>query len=153
MNILYVENHPAFAATVTRQFLSAHSVTVVPSLATARQALADQAFDVLLVDYDLHDGKGDELVKELRASGKAVTVIGVSSHDEGNAALLRAGAVSVCGKTQFDRIQSVIDNAVACANKNGIKGAGLLWWVMLGALAGMPMPFIHPERRMNMGGL
>ena len=81
MNILYVENHPAFAATVTRQFLSAHSVTVVPSLATARQALADQAFDVLLVDYDLHDGKGDELVKELRASAKAVTVIGVSSHD------------------------------------------------------------------------
>ena len=48
---------------------------------TARQALADQSFDVLLVDYDLDDGKGDELVKELRASAKAVTVIGVSSHD------------------------------------------------------------------------
>jgi len=28
----------------------------------------------------------------------------------------------------------------------------LLWWVIPGALAGMPMPFIHPERRMNGGG-
>ncbi len=28
----------------------------------------------------------------------------------------------------------------------------LLWWVIPGELAGMPMPFIHPERRLNGGG-
>jgi len=28
----------------------------------------------------------------------------------------------------------------------------LLWWVIPGVLAGMPMPFIAPERRMNGGG-
>jgi atypical dual specificity phosphatase len=28
----------------------------------------------------------------------------------------------------------------------------LLWWVIPNELAGMPMPFIHPERRMNGGG-
>src|SRR5437762_1224296 len=28
----------------------------------------------------------------------------------------------------------------------------MLWWVIPGALAAMPMPFIHPERRLNMGG-
>ena len=28
----------------------------------------------------------------------------------------------------------------------------LLWWVIPGVLAGMPMPFIHPERRMSRGG-
>jgi atypical dual specificity phosphatase len=28
----------------------------------------------------------------------------------------------------------------------------LLWWVIPNTLAGMPMPFIHPERRMNGGG-
>jgi atypical dual specificity phosphatase len=28
----------------------------------------------------------------------------------------------------------------------------LLWWLIPGELAGMPMPFIHPERRMNGGG-
>lgn len=28
----------------------------------------------------------------------------------------------------------------------------LLWWVIPEILAGMPMPFIHPERRLNQGG-
>lgn len=28
----------------------------------------------------------------------------------------------------------------------------LLWWVIPGVLAGMPMPFIHSDRRMNGGG-
>ncbi len=28
----------------------------------------------------------------------------------------------------------------------------LLWWVIPGVLAGMPMPFMHPERRLNLGG-
>src|SRR5205814_275626 len=152
MNILFVENHPVFAETVTRQFLSRHCVTVAPSLSAARQALVDAAFDVLLVDYDLDDGKGDELIEELRASGRAVTVIGVSSHDEGNSALLRAGAVSICSKTRFDRIQGVIDVATARVNSDRVKETGMLWWVIAGALAAMPMPFIHPERRLNMGG-
>ena len=30
--------------------------------------------------------------------------------------------------------------------------SNLLWWVIPGVLAGMPMPFIHIERRMNHGG-
>jgi atypical dual specificity phosphatase len=28
----------------------------------------------------------------------------------------------------------------------------LLWWVIPGVLAGTPMPFVHPERRLNLGG-
>ncbi|MBI2946363.1 MAG: dual specificity protein phosphatase family protein [Verrucomicrobia bacterium] len=28
----------------------------------------------------------------------------------------------------------------------------LLWWLIPGVLAGMPMPFIHPERRLSLGG-
>jgi protein-tyrosine phosphatase len=36
---------------------------------------------------------------------------------------------------------------------NEPKKSNLLWWVIPGVLAGMPMPFIHPERRMNGGGV
>jgi atypical dual specificity phosphatase len=150
MKILYVENHATFAASVISQFLSQHSVAVVPSLSAARQELEAGGFDLLIVDYDLDDGKGDELVRELTASGKALVVIGASSHEAGNMALLQAGAVAICSKMQFDRIQSVIDT-VTEPPKSGAS-SGLLWWVMPGALAGMPMPFIHPERRLNMGG-
>jgi CheY-like chemotaxis protein len=149
MNILYLENHAVFAANVISQFLSRHSVKVAPSLAEARRALAAGGFDLLLADYDLDDGKGDALLKELRDSNSSIPAIAVSSHDEGNAALLRAGAVAVCGKMQFDQIQRVIDT-VAMKTKTGENN--LLWWVIPGALAGMPIPFIHPERRLNMGG-
>src|SRR5437870_5818094 len=39
VKILYLENHAVFAEQVTRQFLGAHRVTVVPSLAAARGSL------------------------------------------------------------------------------------------------------------------
>jgi hypothetical protein len=51
---------------------------------------------------------------------------------------------------EFDRIQSVID-MVGAHRKPGVSSA-LVWWVITGALAGMPMSFIHAERRLNMGG-
>ncbi len=33
-----------------------------------------------------------------------------------------------------------------------VQQKGLLWWLIPRVLAGMPMPFIHPERRMAGGG-
>jgi DNA-binding response OmpR family regulator len=113
MRFLYVENHAAFAANVVRQFLAAHTVRVVSSLATARDALAREQFDLLLVDYDLDDGKGDALVKELRVAGSRVAMVAVSAHDERNNALLAADATAVGGKTRFDQIQEVIDRVAA----------------------------------------
>lgn len=110
MNILYIENHAVFAETVKQRFLSQHLVTVVPSLAAARSAILRETFDFLLVDYDLEDGKGDKLVRELRVSGSEAIIIGVSSHDEGNTALVRAGADAVCSKMEFDEIQGLLNS-------------------------------------------
>ncbi len=111
MKILYVENHAVFASQVCRQFLSAHAVRVVSSLAAARDALAaDDDYDVLIVDYDLDDGKGDELVRACRVLHPNVKIIAGSAHDTGNAALVKAGAAAVCCKMEFDRIQAVIDS-------------------------------------------
>ena len=112
MNILYLENHAVFARTVTRQFLAAHQVTVVPSLAEARAALAGGQFDLILADYDLDDGKGDAFVAECRLTHPQLRAIAVSSHEEGNTALTRAGAMAVCRKMEFDRIGNVIESLV-----------------------------------------
>src|SRR5262245_50957485 len=35
---------------------------------------------------------------------------------------------------------------------SGTQQNSSLWWVIPGVLAGMPMPFIHPDRRMAGGG-
>ena len=69
----------------------------------------------MLVDYDLCDGKGDVLVREIRSAGDQVPIIGVSSRDDGNDWLLQAGASVICNKMQFNRIQNVIDSVVSAS--------------------------------------
>ncbi len=113
MRILYVENHARFAAVAMAQVLASHDVTLVPSVVDARQALADNTFDVVLVDYDLDDGKGDEVVMALRTQPlRCPFIIAVSSHQAGNAALTAAGADAVCSKMQFSMIENVIAGLV-----------------------------------------
>lgn len=108
MKILYVENHAIFATQVCQQFLSAHAVRVVPTLAAARDALGAGDYDLLIVDYDLDDGKGDELVRACRILHPRLRIIAGSAHDAGNTALVKAGASAVCGKMEFHTITEVI---------------------------------------------
>jgi O-acetyl-ADP-ribose deacetylase (regulator of RNase III) len=112
VRLLFVENHALFAANVRKLFLADFSVTLVPSHAAAQHAWAAGGFDVVLVDYDLDDSKGDQFVRGLRAAGSKVPVIGVSSHEEGNSALLQAGASAICSKMDFDSIRDVIAGLV-----------------------------------------
>ena len=102
MKFLYIENHTVFAQQVCRQFLSTHEVDVVSNLEGARQALASKTYELLIVDYDLDDGKGDQLVSACQVSHTSLKIIAASSHDAGNAALMTAGASAVCGKVEFD---------------------------------------------------
>ncbi len=113
MDILWVENHPQFARIAARQFLAGHAVTVVPSLAEALAALAAGPFDAVLIDYDLDDGKGDELVRELCVKPGRPRLVATSSHEEGNRALLAAGADAVCGKLRFAQIAEVLARVVS----------------------------------------
>ncbi len=109
MNVLWVENHAIFANLASRQFLAGHAVTIVPSLVRARAALAADTFDAVLIDFDLDDGKGVELVRELRHAPRRPRVVATSAHEAGNRALREAGADAVCGKLEFARIAEVIE--------------------------------------------
>ena len=108
MRILFIENHARFARLTTKQFLSAHQVTVVATLCAAREELK-QRYDIVLIDYDLDDGKGDELVRELNTCASRPGIIAVSSHQAGNDALLAAGADALCDKMGFARIAQTIE--------------------------------------------
>ena len=109
MELLGVENHPHFTR-LARPFLAGYSVTVVPSLAEARAALGKTRFDVVLVDFDLDDGKGADLVRELVAGVGRPLIVATSSHADGNAALLQAGADAACGKLEFARIPGLLQS-------------------------------------------
>lgn len=112
MRLLWVENHAVFARMAGRQFLAAHDLTVVPSLAAAKAALDAREFDAVLVDYDLDDGKGAALLEFVRRLPVRLAVVAASSHDDGNAALMAAGADAACPKTRFADIESVLESVV-----------------------------------------
>ena len=109
MRILFIEDHRVFAETVASQFLPAHDVDIAESIAAARQAItAGTAFDAVLVDYDLPDGKGTEVIRQLRSARFRGVIVAVSAKDEGNAALRLAGANAICKKAELHRIAATL---------------------------------------------
>lgn len=101
---------------MTRSFLASDEVVFAPSIAEAKAKLAKSSFDVVLVDYDLDDGKGDELVRWLLLACRTGSkIIGVSARDVGNEALLAAGAHATCPKLRFSQIQTVLRDVLAKA--------------------------------------
>jgi len=113
VKILFVDNHPEFTSTVIECFLREDEVVVVPTVAAAKECIQASRFDVVLVDYDLDDGKGDEFVRWLRPIDPNARVVAVSARDLGNEALIAAGANTVCAKTSFARIQTVLKELAA----------------------------------------
>jgi two-component system response regulator TctD len=108
MRILFVEDHLDFAKTVIREFLDGQEVEIAPTVHAARGLLSTRQFDVLLVDHDLPDGVGTEVVAHAIAIGVPVDIIAVSSHEAGNRALEQAGAGKRCPKGEFNEIMAVI---------------------------------------------
>lgn len=98
MRILYVEDN-TYDAELTRRELnrqaSGHHVDVVPMLRDAREHLAaDSAYDLLLLDLQLPDGSGLDLLAEVRerALPLAIVVLTGSGDEEAAVAALRTGA-------------------------------------------------------------
>lgn len=105
---MFVENHATFARQVCTTFLGEHDVTVVPTLAKARDLLAGTPWDAVLIDFDLDDGKGVDLVLELASRNPRPKLVAVSAFDEKNQAMLKAGADAACSKLQFSRIGQML---------------------------------------------
>jgi two-component system, NtrC family, response regulator AtoC len=101
---------------VTAERLSREGFTVVAaaSLAEARALLDKQTPDLAILDIQLPDGQGTELLEELTASGDTVCVM-MSAHAtvQSAVAALRAGAVDYMEKPfSFDRLSATIRGAL-----------------------------------------
>ena len=57
------------------------SVLCQPSLAKAREALAEERFDLLILDINLPDGSGLDLLWQVRTNGDATPVILLTAND------------------------------------------------------------------------
>ena len=82
MRILVVEDEAARSEALGRGLrLAAHAVDVAPTLAAARQKVALEEYDALVLDLGLPDGSGLSLARELREGGNPVPILMLTARD------------------------------------------------------------------------
>lgn len=101
MRVLVVDDHRETRQLVTRHLaVASNGVRAVSSCEEARVALADGAFDVMVLDVMLPDGSGIELCARLREEGVETPILLLTARGEvrSRVAGLDAGADDYLGK-------------------------------------------------------
>lgn len=83
MRILVIEDEPQLAELIREHLArSAFAVDLAGTLDEADSALATSVFDAVILDLNLPDGDGLDLLKRLRKSGNTVPVLAATARDE-----------------------------------------------------------------------
>lgn len=115
-NILLVEDSPAITR-VYQQYLSIdrHRIAAAGSVAAALAALGEAVPDVIVLDLQLPDGSGLEVLKHVRAAGLHSAVVVVTANGSINSAVdaMREGAFDFIVKpVSGERLIYTVRNAV-----------------------------------------
>lgn len=114
--ILHVEDDEDIRRILKKSLPATWTVVGVGTLVAARQALGDAAFDVVLLDLSLPDGRGDEL---LGLVGGARVII-FSATDAGIALSRRVTAALVKTRSTAEDVRAMIQSVV---RRQHVKGA------------------------------
>ena len=101
ISVLVLEDDPAFGGVVEEELRSrGHDVTRTSSVAEARERLRDDSFDVALLDLQLPDGSGLDVLREIGAEALPVEALVLTGHAEVPTALeaMRLGAYDYLSK-------------------------------------------------------
>ncbi len=83
MKILIVEVERRLGQFIKKGLMErSYTVTWVPNCRTARDALCETSYDVIILDLGLPDGDGLDLLREWRASGFNEPILILSARDE-----------------------------------------------------------------------
>ena len=92
MNVLLIDDEPEIClllqAILARQGITSTSAN---SLAEARENLKLGTFDGVFLDVNLPDGKGYDLIPELKATYPDIRVIAISAMDQERSSAMKAG--------------------------------------------------------------
>ncbi|HEY8517480.1 MAG TPA: ATP-binding protein [Candidatus Binatia bacterium] len=90
LQMLVVEDNLRHAELIRDELeieLPAVSVSIAQGVAEARQALAGQQFDLIILDFRLPDGDGLEVLRELKAQGRSEPVVFVTTSSSASIAV------------------------------------------------------------------
>ncbi|WP_295559323.1 response regulator transcription factor [uncultured Hyphomicrobium sp.] len=120
MRILLIEDEPLLGEAVATHLKRAHAVDWLQSFEDGAEAMRTVSYDLLLLDLNLPDGDGIDLVRQVRTSSQQLPVIVITARDQVRHRVegLNAGADDYVVKP-FDleelsaRIQAVQRRAIA----------------------------------------
>ena len=81
VEILHVEDDPDMAAMLRKRFGADARLTVVAGVAGARGLIAEKVFPMVILDLELADGSGYELLPDLQTRSRKSNVVIYSAHD------------------------------------------------------------------------
>jgi len=82
MRLLLVEDEPKLAESIARGLRqAAHAVDTAERLAVARQKVAIEDYDAVILDVRLPDGSGFEWTRELREQGNRIPILFLTARD------------------------------------------------------------------------
>lgn len=119
LRILLVDDHPMMRAGVRQLLLRAFAEAVVGEAGSARETLGavmNERWDIVLLDLDLPDRSGLDLLKDLKMAAPRLPVLIVSGLAEQELGLqvLRQGAAGFCSKTAAgDQLAAAIKKVLA----------------------------------------
>ena len=128
LRLLYVEDSES-DADLTRRALARHApgieMTHAPTLAAGRALLADPGgFDTLLLDLNLPDGNGLELLNEVRTLSRTMTIVMLTGSGDQDAviAAIKAGADDYIVKhgDYLNRLHARLDDARQRSHTSGV---------------------------------
>jgi two-component system OmpR family response regulator len=82
MRILLIEDEPLLGEAVATHLKRMHAVDWVHTLEAANDAIESGPYDLLLLDLNLPDGHGIDLLRALRGAGGTVPVIVITARDQ-----------------------------------------------------------------------
>ena len=119
LQILIVDDDLALASVVRRLLAESerqHEIAQAATLAEARQQIAGSSFDCILLDYQLPDGNGMDLLREWQGNGSTTAVVAMTAQgdDQLAADLLAAGATAYLSKARLtaDSLIRAVEAAV-----------------------------------------
>jgi len=105
--ILHIEDNADISLIVAKILVNHANITHVDNLGQAREKLADNDYDLALLDLVLPDGSGLDLVDELKARDKPIPVIIHSAHEVSDN-INGVDAVMSKRHTQHDNLRNLV---------------------------------------------
>jgi len=119
--VLFVEDNDQFREMVIRRYLSDCQVTALSSGKRFKEILKKNELHFILMDYELPDTTGEDLIRVARDVEYSGAIIGVSSSKYLNQQMLKAGADAATPKREHFRLPQTIRRALSLAEVQGCK--------------------------------